>query len=329
MKFKLWLFVTLSLVLSTLALFGVHAFGGSGDIASAQGPTLELDMVQDAGGTWCNPVNSSTTNDVDDNHQVAICLINGTDAASDFNIVVTFDNSLNSCSSTGQTGTGLNANPDFISTVGTGWDCSGGGLNYPRCGVDAVGNPAGEAFITCGTVNDPGTLSGPWPIAVINFTAIAGGMDDLDFGTVALYDYLGENILRCPSASCIGATDDKIGPTPQATSTPTNTPQPTATSTPCPNGICPTSTPTPRAFTQTPTPGPTSTPSAEEPTSAPPPPPPPPPSGGGQPSVTPPSTGTGSEGVAWTDTLMFVLAGGAALSLAFGGGLYLRRVRNR
>jgi len=333
MKRRQWFSVTLPLVLLTVALVSVRLFGGSGSVASvqAQGPQIAIDMVKD-GSTWCSPVHATANHtQAEGDYQVAICLLNGSVPAGDFNIQVFYDSQLNACSSTGQTGTALDANPDFIGNISNpspSWNCSGGGQNYPSCG-------SGVAFITCGTVDNPGALVGNWPIAVITFHVIAGGDDTLTFGSVGMYGYNGETLPACPDdgpSVCVSAADHKTGG--EVAPTATFTAVPTATSTPScgltGQPACPTSTPTSRAWTKTPSPGPTGTPEAGEPTSPPPPPPPPPaPGGGQQPSVTPPSTGTGSGGVTWVGVIAWTLSGGAALSLILSGGLYLRRVRNR
>jgi hypothetical protein len=251
-----------SLAISTAAtalLLGLVTSGrlGPNESAAAAVPQIKLDVVQDAGGAWCNPIQNTANVNLADVHKVAICYIppdDGGNIPSDFNITVNFDDGLDSCSNTGQSGTGLDANPDFIGNLThpatpSGWNCSGGGLNYPRCGVDAIGNPAGEAFITCGTVDDPGFDTVAWPVAVITMTASGNGLDSLSFGVVAMYDYYGENLIRCPSADCLGAEVQK-GPTPTPPPTATNTPAPpTATDTPAP----PTATNTPAPPTATPT----------------------------------------------------------------------------
>jgi hypothetical protein len=329
MKYRQWFLLALSPLLFAVALVGVRSFGGP-DVAHAQAPQLQLDLDQDSG--WCNDIDNTANVQNGATHKAAICLtgVNTLAAVSDFNIVVNYTSTLNSCVSKGQSGTALDANPDFISTVGTGWDCSGGGLNYPKCG-----ETAGQAFITCGTVNDPGTYAtANSAIAVIEWTANNTGADALSWGAGAMYDYSGALVVRCPGANCLGSTVTKQGPTSTpGPATPTNTPPPTATNTPWCGGLrqtpCPTSTPTPKSWTKTPTPTLTGTPAAPtEPAPPPPPPPPPPPTGGQLPAVVPPATGTGSGSVDWTISLMWALAGAGALSV-FLGGLYLRRARNR
>jgi hypothetical protein len=297
-------------------------------------------MVKD-GSAWCNPVQSSATHTTADNpYQIAICLTNATESPGAFNIELNYDGDLNSCPENSGGASGLDGNPDAnvgttsFSTpnLGTGCDCSSGGQLYPTCDYNPDIPSPKTAFISCtctASATLPVGIGVSAPLAVVTFNARGfEGIDNLSFGTVAVYSYSGL-VLRCPDASCTGATDNKTGGT-----LPTNTPRPptpTFTATPCVPGVngCPTSTPTSRAFTKTPTPAPTNTPGGggPAPTSAPP--PPPPPSGGGQPSVTPPATGSGPADNGWMNTLMFVFGGGAALSLAFGGGLYLRRARNR
>jgi hypothetical protein len=216
-----------------LALFDPGSLGTPESSAAAV-PQLAIDLVQDSG--WCNTIDSTANVPVGNQHQAAICLLNvGGYSASDFGIQVLYNSSRNSCSNTGQTGAGLDANPDFVVSPVGGYNCSNSGLTYPSCG-------AGVAFIGCNTVDDSVILSGNWAIAVITWTASAAGDDDLSFGTASLYSSDGENILRCPGANCLGATVTKLGP---ATATPTPTPVP------------PTETPTPlptATFTPLPTP---------------------------------------------------------------------------
>jgi hypothetical protein len=338
MKHRPLLFLVLPLLLLAMMLASVRTFSGPGNTASAAAPALYLDL--DGSDGWCTDIDDTDTVNVGEQHQAAICLVgqNPGNAPSDFDVVVQFNNSLNSCTNPysvcGDAGTAKDGNPDFVA-LGANWNCSLGGLKCPYCDVNYSEDPPltdlSEAFITCGTTTDPGTLSGPEALAVITWTVAAGGtVDNLTFGIASLSDFPGEVIVTCPSANCHGATVTKVGNTPQPTATSTRLP--TATATPTCGGDgqepCPTSTPTAKAKTRTPTPEATGTPAPGGPTSAPPPPPPPPPSGGQQPVVIPPVTGTGSDGIGWTGLLMWTLAGGAA-SLVIGGGLYLRRVTNR
>jgi len=348
MKHRPLLFLVLPLLLLAMTLVGFRLFSGSANVASAHvstgTPHIELDVVEDGTGVWCNPVHSVTSVNVGVVHKAAICLSGALAAVNSFGVELNYDSALNLCADTGQTGTGLDANPDAnvgatvfsgssgAGNLGTGCDCSSGTQQYPVCDYwpgAPEGFPASTrtAYISCvctTTQTLPHGAGVSHPIAVVTFTANGGGADVLSFGTVSVY-MSGQTTIR----SGTGATVTKIGPTPPPEAT--NTPAPTATATPTCGGPrqepCPTSTPTAKAKTRTPTPGPTDTPAPGQPTSAPPP-PPPPPSGGQQPVVVPPATGTGSGGIGWTGILMWTLAGGAA-SLVLGGGLYLRRVTNR
>jgi hypothetical protein len=239
MKRLLLLTVMVAIAVSAVALIGLRSSGGSGNVAHAAAVQLALDLKEDSG--WCNTIDATADPVIVGNtHKAAICLTGSAVVPSDFNIIVKYSlvdsNYINSCVSKDQTGKGLDSNPDFIVPPGTsGWDCSGGGLSYPRCG-----ETAGQAFISCGTVVDPGALAGNLPIAVIEWTATGTGSDALSFGVAAVFNYAGGKLIGCPGASCIGATVDKVPPPPTptatATATPTNTATPTST---------PTITPTP------------------------------------------------------------------------------------
>jgi len=351
-------------LLLVVALVGVRSFGGSPDVAAANGAKIEIDMVKD-GNDWCNPVNNAATHTVGPaTYEVAICLTNALAPPASFNIELKYNDLWNSCTDVANSGTGLDDNPDANAgpTVGgtywpsealslgtvadAAWDCSVGGTNYPVCDTNTAERGAGKgvAFLTCGAPSaDLVDLTLPVgagvssPIAVVTLKAEGAGVDNLAFGIVKVADESVETIVACNVndgwTACIGATDTKTGEPAEPTATPTATMTPAATNTPCGPGGCPTSTVTPRAWTKTPTPAPTGTPAPSEPggpgePAPPPPPPPPPPSGGAMPQVVPPGTGTGSGGGAWTTSLMWTLAGAGALSV-FLGGLYLRRARNR
>ena len=207
MKRLLLLTVIVAIAVSAVALIGVRSSSGP-DVAQAAGPQIVLDL-NPAGG-WCTTINDTAGPVIEgDPHQVAICMLGGNYNAYRFNIIVNYTSTgegANSCvtESCGTDAKCLDVNPDFISTVGTGWDCSGGGVNPPKCGTTA-----GEAYISCGTTVDPGTTTTNWAIAVIDFSAVTAGLDTLSFGTTAVYEFAnGENVLRCPPESgqnaCLG-----------------------------------------------------------------------------------------------------------------------------
>ena len=306
---------------------------------------LEIDADATNGDGPCNPVDA--TAEVGGMHKVAVCLTSSSVSPTAFNVEVHYDSNLNLCTVRNLGGMAFDDNPDAnlgttswtTPNLGTGCDCASGTEAPPTCdsppgeGVTpAPGEKTAYISCVCSTATLPVGAGVSSPLAVVTFNALGvTGTDNLAFGVGAVYGAAGL-ILRCPGASCIGATDEKTG---GATRVPTSTPtaSPTATSTPWCGGLrqtpCPTSTPTPKAWTKTPTPTLTGTPVPTEPGGGPPPPPPPPPPTGGQlPEVVPPATGTGSGGVDWTTSLMWTLAGAGAFSV-FLGGLCLRRARNR
>jgi hypothetical protein len=252
-----WTWACLALTAAILALvFAIFRLGGSSAPPSLAQPVpaLEIDVVQDAGNTWCNPVDSTTASSVPvgNPHQAAICLIGAAENPDALTLAVTYNSSLNSCTNTGQTIPGLDANPNFQLEwlLGTGdealsWDCSSNGNAYPSCG-------SGTANISCNeSTAEPKAPTGNEAIAVITWTAAGNGTDTIGFGAGAIYDWADEPILRCP-ASCIGATVTKGVSAPTATFTPLPTATPTIpgpTNTPTETPL-PTATPT---ITNTPT----------------------------------------------------------------------------
>jgi hypothetical protein len=69
------------------------------------------------------------------------------------------------------------------------------------------------AYISCvctGTQTLPVGAGVSSPLAVVTFhTTGVAGVDNLSFGTAAVYDWLAAKILRCPGPNCIGAADTK------------------------------------------------------------------------------------------------------------------------
>ena len=231
MKRLLLLTLAAAVAISLVTVMSVRSLGGSTDVAHAQVPQLALDL--DGSGGWCSDIDATDSANVGEQHQAAICLLNSTTAAKNLDIVVLFNTQLNDCTNTGQSGTALDANPDFVGQ-GTGFDCSLGGLKFPYCKTNNNETPpviTSEAFITCGTTNNPGTLSGPEAVAVITWTVAAGGTDNLTFGVASVSDQNFEELVSCPSANCLGATVTKGGDTPEPTATSTRLPTATATRT--------------------------------------------------------------------------------------------------
>jgi hypothetical protein len=315
-------------------------------------PVGHPDGVPDS---WCQPVDNEADVVVGDTEQVAICLSNAAQSPAAFNFDLVYNDLLNACSPdiNCTVGTCMDDNPDangdaslgggatFWTTpdLGAGYDC-GKGAFQPLCDKDTDTGPGqGRAYMSCTTTDVPTLPVGAGvssPLAVISFTALYVGVDTLKLENTAAFAANGAEIASCYTGTlpypCFNATDTKLGDPVPPTSTPTVTPTATATRT-CGNPgqpACPASTPTPKAWTKTPTPPATGTPApAEEPSSPPPPPPPPPPTGGQLPQVVPPGTGSGpADGVPWLNTLIWLVAGAGAVSVALSG-LYVRYARHR
>jgi hypothetical protein len=209
MKRLLLLTLAAAVAMSLVAVMGVRSHGSSGGTASAAVVQLALDLKEDTG--WCKNIDSTDTVNVGAVHKAAICLLGSTTAMKNMDIVVNFNTAVDTCTNTGQTGSGLDANPDFVG-LGTGFDCSLSGLKYPYCKENNNETPpvmTSEAFITCGTTVDPADITGPEPLAVITWTATAVGSDVLTFGTASVSDKLFNEIVACPGNNCLGATVTK------------------------------------------------------------------------------------------------------------------------
>ena len=268
---KRWTLALVAMSAVGLALFFtlVHP-GGSGTPQTSAHvntgiPHIELDVVEDGTGVWCNPVHSVTSVNVGVVHKAAICLSDALAVVNSFGVELNYDSDWNSCADTNMTGMGLDANPDAnvgatvfsgssgAGNLGTGCDCSSGTQQYPTCDYwpgAPEGFPASTrtAYISCGCTTTQTTPFGAGkshPLAVVAYTAVGVGVDTLSFGTVGVY-MSGQPTIRTGT----GATVFKgVTPTPPV---PTNTPTRTATPTPVPA----TATPTP---TRTNTPLPTAT----------------------------------------------------------------------
>ncbi|MDI6857825.1 MAG: hypothetical protein QME71_05870 [Dehalococcoidia bacterium] len=355
---KRWRIISLAIVaIALLAGLLLLARPWGSEQAAAQEPVpivVSLDMETSDGP--CTDIDATAFHDPGTIYDIGLCVSGLYAAAGGFTgtgigtlaFDVLYDDLLNVAPEVANSGNGLDDNPDANagSTIwgdglGSGWDCSTGGIAYPMGDKNPASGPGnGWAFLQCTSLAGPWTLGDDETsgvIAVIHFQAIAAGEDTLTIANGLLGFPDASEMGTCNPAynwemTCNGGTESKSGEPPPPTATPTAT----RTSTPTPwcggpgQPTCPTSTPTPRAWTMTPTPPPTDTPEAppppaEEPTL---PPPPPPPGGGQQPVVVPPPTGQGSDsGVSPAAAGLIGIA--CAGALLVGTGLVLRRVRSR
>jgi hypothetical protein len=242
-----------------LAVFLAVLRPGSLDRSSASAVGRQVAIDLDEGTGWCKTIEATDTVTVGEVHKAAICVSAG-NAITQFNFELHFNNTLDTCSNTGQTGNGLDANPDLVA-LGTGWDCSLGGNAYPWCNVNNNGTPVttSTASMLCTTNDETVPPQTGWePIAVITWTATAPGSDALTWVSGSFTDSTYEGVTGCATnANCLGATVTKLGPataTPTLTPVPpTDTPTPTQTATPAPPTATPTETATP-TITNTPLP---------------------------------------------------------------------------
>ncbi|MDI6858474.1 MAG: hypothetical protein QME71_09200 [Dehalococcoidia bacterium] len=249
-------FSLLCLLLSLAALVALYRTTLSSQDApsvSAQaGPALSLDMETSDGP--CTDIDATAFHDPGTIYDIGLCVSGLYAAGGGFTgtgigtlaFDVLYNDLLNVAPEVANSGNGLDDNPDanagtttWGDSLGTGWDCSYGGLAYPTGDKNPASGPGnGDAYITCNSLAGPWTLGDDETsgvIAVIHFQAIASGEDSL---TIA------NGLLAFPDATemgtcnpgviepmpCTGGEDIKPAPTPSPS--PTDTPAPTMTLTP-------------------------------------------------------------------------------------------------
>jgi len=264
-------------------------------------PYADIDKIPDGDG-WCNPVQNQSTEVVGTSHKLAVCVHNMPEDVGGFDLTISYDDTLDSCTETNCTeGPCLNDNPDANAGLGQEWNCRLEGHGQPMChqlqtagdGLSTVPGPSGRATINC---EGDGTIK-EGALAVLNLDVIAAGTDNVGINWLVVYNAEATPIAHCQynnaggfGMTCLGATDIKQSGETHKRATLTPTPEP------------PTATPVPPTV---------------------PPPPPPPtatPSGGVGPQIVGPATGSGptDSGAPWA--IWLAVAGTAAAA----GGFYLR-----
>jgi len=322
--------------------------------ASAQTPpVVSIDM--DTSGTPCSPVDATrNATSSDPNFTVAVCVSNLAEPPAAIEWRVLYDDTIIDAPEVADAGTGLDDNPDAnvgattfgATNLGTGWDCSGSGLNYPTGDQNPATGPGnGRAFSGgCSSVAGPYALGTSGVLAEITFDILAGGTSTLVLNQVVITGESGLEAASCAPAISVTATCNNGSIDVSGQSAPTATPTATATAipptaTPC-SGACPTFTPTEGPAPKTPTPTPTNTVAAGETPGAGTTPPggggtTPPGGGAGAGSGTPrtgvtlPDTGSGSGSGGGSNWPMGALALASAVALAAGIGLRLRSRRSK
>jgi hypothetical protein len=249
MKLGRWITVVGISLLATLVLAVVLLRGSTQSTA-----TIEFGMFIDADSTngYCNlPPDSSRSVAHPANFNVAACVENPPAALGAFAFELVYDDTVIKAPEVADSGTALNDNPNANeAALGTGWDCSGFGLSYPKGDIDPLtGAGHGRAKIGCLSLTGPWTFTSTGYVALINFnTQGITNTSSLGLENVVLADVPGEELGSCNPTitTALPCTDGSItatGGAPTATFTPT----PTPSRTPTPSAT-PTITPTPRPF---------------------------------------------------------------------------------
>ena len=298
--------------------------GGAEQAAAQEESSLAVWLDMDTSDGPCTDIDGAISHATGDIYGVAICATGlyydpssgepGLPIAS-FSFDVLYDDTLNIAPEVGDSGLGLDDNPDVNAGttiwgdgLGGGWACDNATLAYPMGDKNAATGPGnGDAFIACDSITGPwsmGDTETAGVIAVINFAAIAAGTDNLVIKTTSYLAYQDTNKMgQCDPTkplpiACNGGTDTKGG-----------APVPVPTSGPGP--VAPPVVPPPEVVPPPVVPG-------APPVAAP------------APVIVAPPTGSGTagDGFPWTP-LGLLLAGAVGTAIAAGGLLRLARSRQR
>jgi hypothetical protein len=250
MKVRLWssLLIVSTVVMVALAVVVPRWNAGT----TASGASLGMFIDANTGDGTCDlPPDSARSVAHPASFDVAICVEDPPTALGVFAFELVYDDTLIVAPEVANAAPALDDNPDANqAALGTGWDCSGFGLAFPRGDVDAAGGPGhGRAKLGCLSLAGPWTFTSTGHIGLVHFnTQGVESTTSLALENVTLGDAPGNEIGTCnPAISvpmpCVDGSVTVTGGVPPATATQTPTVTPTATVAPTP-----TITPTPRPF---------------------------------------------------------------------------------
>jgi hypothetical protein len=309
----LGLLVAAALVAVTTLATALWLGGGTKQATAQDESVIIVSLDADTSDGPCTDIDSSVSHATGDIYSVAICaqdLYDGYPIGS-FTFDVMYDDTKNIAPEAADTGEGLDDNPDanagatfWGDGLGTGWDCSGSTLAYPKGDRNPATGPGnGDAFIACESLGGPWTLGDnetAGVIAVISFAAITEGTDTLEIADTSYLAYSTASTMgECDPDSdypmtCNDASNTNGGapvPVPTASAGPTVAPPPVV---PPPTENLPPAAPAPATV------------------------------------IVAPPTGSGpsADGSPWTP-LVWLLAGAAGAAIAAGGLLRLAKGRQR
>ena len=217
------------------ALIGFRLMTGPGDTASAADPlgiALDMDVTNGTPAGPCSVIDATAPHLLGSSYDVGICVSNlytGMPVGV-LTVNVIYDDTKNSAPEVADAGNALDDNPDanagsttWGDGLGTGWDCSGGGLAFPKGDKNpATGAGNGQAFLSCKSATGPWTLGDnetAGVLGVVHFTATAAAAtsDTLTIsGGLLGYSDATEMGTCNPDVTfpmpCVGGTDNKTVP---------------------------------------------------------------------------------------------------------------------
>jgi len=196
--------LALSLAAVSAILLAVSISRSAGN-ANAQGEesqaSVALDMDVTNGDGPCNPVDDSYSVGVGQTYEVAVCLLDASQAPAELQFDLIYNDDLNRCVPQECTSEiCVDSNPDANSgattwgdtSLGPNWDCHYMGESPPTCDSDpAQGEGHGLASLLCLTLDEQPSLrvgdGVASPIALVTFEATTPGEDTLTLNDAELY----------------------------------------------------------------------------------------------------------------------------------------------
>jgi hypothetical protein len=168
-------------------------------LVSAPPGRLSIDLVQDPGQTWCNPIDSSRSVAAGEQYRVAVCVVDQQAPLTGFEVRYAYDPAFDrapecapagtlQCGHPDDQGTALDDNPDAnagastFSTpyLGDGWDCGNNGPGRLAPKGNNPGTTEADIYINCAVsaAAPDARITGTRPIALITFEALESGQLD-------------------------------------------------------------------------------------------------------------------------------------------------------
>ena len=203
-----------------------HLWDEDGDTTNDFHASLDANPWNGSGP--CNPIDTLADVSAGD-YEVAVCIESATAALATFEFGVSYDPALTSCTDVAcPSGDCVDDNPDANAgatlgsgvptspSLGGGWDCNILDTVEPSWEPTCQKDGSAEAWLACWSLTGPFTTPTgdvAFPLAIVTFTTLAEGVDDLALGDIVMGDRWSTELGSCNPIhnvpiSCLGATVD-------------------------------------------------------------------------------------------------------------------------